>query len=204
MNDIFRETREHVTAEDAARHYGLTFNSRGWAVCPFHQDRNPSMSFRAGRFHCWACNASGDSIDFTSKLLNLSLLDAVKRLNADFDLGLNLERRKPPPEERREVQRRKEIARVHRQFEEWQSNMIRQLSVCLRLTNTTLKNIESLDQLTNVQALAIREQARFEWLADTLTGGTMAEQMAIFRERGQIGQLCNRILRNTPTKSGAA
>ncbi|WP_368264452.1 CHC2 zinc finger domain-containing protein, partial [Intestinimonas butyriciproducens] len=52
-----------MSAKDAARYYGLTFDRKGWAVCPFHQDKHPSMSFRGGRFRCWACNASGDSID---------------------------------------------------------------------------------------------------------------------------------------------
>lgn len=47
--NIFREVRERVSAQDAARHYGLTFDRRGWALCPFHHDKHPSMSFRSGR-----------------------------------------------------------------------------------------------------------------------------------------------------------
>ena len=71
MTDVFRECRERVSAQDAARRYGLEFDRRGWCKCPFHGDTHASMSFRDGRFRCWACNESGDSIDFTGKLLGL-------------------------------------------------------------------------------------------------------------------------------------
>lgn len=76
MTDVFRECRERVSAQDAARHYGLEFDRRGWCKCPFHGDTHASMSFRGGRFRCWVCNASGDAIDFTGKLLGLEPLAA--------------------------------------------------------------------------------------------------------------------------------
>ena len=57
--NIFRETRERVSAQDAARHYGLTFDRRGWALCPFHADKHPSMSFHKGRFRCWVFDPAG-------------------------------------------------------------------------------------------------------------------------------------------------
>ena len=31
MTDVFRECRERVSAQDAARHYGLTFDRKDWA-----------------------------------------------------------------------------------------------------------------------------------------------------------------------------
>lgn len=99
---VFVEVRERVTVEDAARHFGLTFDRKGWAVCPFHQDRHPSMSFRAGRFRCWACGASGDSIDFTAKLLGLEPLAAAERINYEFHLSLPFNRQQTSAE-RREV-----------------------------------------------------------------------------------------------------
>ena len=105
MTDVFRECRERVSAQDAARYYGLTFDRKGWAVCPFHSDKHPSMSFRAGRFRCWACNASGDAIDFTGRLLGLEPMAAVERLNADFALSLPLHR-KPTQAETQAARRR--------------------------------------------------------------------------------------------------
>lgn len=203
MTDVFRECRERVSAQDAARHYGLTFDRRGRAACPFHADKHPSMSFRAGRFHCWACDASGDSIDFTGRLLGLEPIAAVERLNADFMLGLPLHR-KPTPEETQAARRRAEVAQAHKKFEEWRKAFISRLCVAYRVAHIALRDMTGWEKLTEREALAIREQARFEYLADTLADGTPEAQMAIFRERQVIQSRIEQILSDTPMKSSAA
>lgn len=48
------------------------------------------------RFHCFGCGADGDVIDFTAKLFQLSLRQAVEKLTADFGLiGTNSVRYQP-------------------------------------------------------------------------------------------------------------
>lgn len=183
MTDVFRECRERVAAEDAARHYGLAFDRKGWAVCPFHSDKHPSMSFRTGRFRCWACNASGDSIDFTGRLLGLGPMAAVERLNADFALALPLHR-KPTPTEAQAAHRRMEIAKAHKQFEEWREAFILKLCAAYRVAHIALRDMENWDNLTDREALAIRLQACFEYWADTLDAGIPEEQAQLYRERG--------------------
>jgi len=195
-----------VSAQDAARHYGLTFDRKGWAVCPFHSDKYPSMSFRAGRFCCWACNASGDSIDFTGRLLGLEPLAAVERLNADFALALPLHR-KPTPAEAQAARRRLEVAKAHKQFEEWRNTFISKLCAAYRVAHIALQGIEApedMARLSEREALAIRWQPCFEYWADTLADGTPEEQMKIFRERQVIQLRIDRILNNTPGKSSTA
>lgn len=206
MCDIFRGVRERVTAEDAARHFGLTFDRRGWALCPFHQDKHPSMSFRAGRFRCWACGASGDSIDFTGRLLGLEPMAAVKRLDADFSLGLSLYR-KPTPAEEEAARRRQEVAQVHRAFEEWRNSFIVKLTAAYRVAHIALQGIttpDDMDKLSEKVVLAIRWQAAVEFWADCLLSGDMAVQMEVFRGRKEVGRLCNEVLKNLPTRSSAA
>jgi len=88
--EIYRIIRESADIEDAAGRYGLEIRNRK-ARCPFHNDRTPSMSFKDGRFKCFGCGRSGDITDLVSGLLGISLRDAAKRLNADYDLGLDLE-----------------------------------------------------------------------------------------------------------------
>lgn len=200
MIDVFRECRERVSAEDAARRYGLTFDRRGWALCPFHSDKRPSMSFRAGRFRCWACTASGDSIDFAARLFGLEPLAAVEQLNADFSLGLPLHRQ-PTPEDLQAARHRREIAEAHKAFEEWRKALCGKVCGAYRLAHVALKNM---DGLTDAEALAIRWQPYLEYIADVLDGGDVAAQMRIFRERGEIERLCWEILRSTPGRSGAA
>lgn len=190
MTDVFREIRERVSAEDAARRYGLTFDRKGWAVCPFHQDKHPSMSFRAGRFRCWACQASGDAIDFTGRLLGLEPLAAVERLNADFALALPV-RRKPTPAETQAARRRLEIAKAHKQFEEWRETFISRLCAAYRVAHTALRDR---DELTEREAAAVKWQACFEYWADTLAYGAPEEQAQIYRERGYIAKWIEKVL----------
>ena len=92
----FKAIKRLVTAREAAEHYGLTVNSRGMAVCPFHDDHNPSMKLDE-RFHCFGCGEDGDVIDFTAKYFNLSLREAAEKLLADFGNGVELPYTPTPP-----------------------------------------------------------------------------------------------------------
>ena len=92
----FKAIKGLVTAREAAEHYGLNVNSRGMALCPFHDDHNPSMKLDE-RFHCFGCGEDGDVIDFTAKYFNLSLREAAEKLLADFGNGVELPYTPAPP-----------------------------------------------------------------------------------------------------------
>lgn len=211
MTDIFAEARRLVSAREVAELNGLHPNRSGFVCCPLHHEKTASLKlYENGSWHCFGCNRGGSSIDLVAALYDLDPLDAVRRLNEDFHLGLPVDRQQTPAERReaeQAAQHRREISDTYRLFEKWRDGMIRQLTACFREGHFALQSLETpadLDRLTDAQALAIREQAHIEWLADTLSGGTMEQQMQIFRERGQIGQLCEKILNSTQTKSGAA
>ena len=193
MTDVFQECRERISAQDAARYYGLTFDRKGWALCPFHHDKHPSMSFRDGRFRCWACNVSGDAIDFTGRLLGLAPMAAVERLNTDFSLSLPLHR-KPTQAEAQAARRRLEIARAHKAFEEWRKSFVFKLCVAYRVAHIALQDVKDLDSLTEREALAIRWQPCFEYWADMLEFGIPEVQAQIYRERGQIAPWIEKVL----------
>lgn len=206
-DSVFDEARRRVTASEVAALNGFHPNRSGYICCPFHNEKTPSLKlYPNGTWHCFGCHKGGSSIDFATELYNLTPLEAVRRLNDDFNLGLPLDRPMSKAEQA-EAQHRREINDTYRQFEEWRHKMIRQLNQCFREGHFALKSLETpadINHLTDIQVLAIKEQARFEWLADILTGGTMAEMMEVFRERVQINQLCQKILRNTPKKSSVA
>ena len=68
--------------------------------CPFHGDKHPSMKVDS-RFHCFACQADGDVIDFVGRLFQLSPYKAVEKLKNDFGMALadgkvRLALRRPP------------------------------------------------------------------------------------------------------------
>ncbi len=52
------------------------------ALCPFHEDHNPSMTINPERqtFRCWVCNEGGDCFTYVSKLENVPFIDALKML----------------------------------------------------------------------------------------------------------------------------
>ena len=89
--DLFKAVKENVTARQAAALYGLEIAENGMAHCPFHDDHTPSLKLDK-RYYCFGCHATGDAIDFVSAYLQLSPLEAAKRLAADFNIPYNSDR----------------------------------------------------------------------------------------------------------------
>src|SRR4030042_1157002 len=54
---------------------------RGKALCPFHNDHNPSMGIKNNHFHCFACGVKGDPIDFVIKRDSVPFQEAVRWLS---------------------------------------------------------------------------------------------------------------------------
>ena len=52
----------------------------GKALCPFHEDRNPSFSVKDEHGHCFACGWHGSIIDFIMGLKGLSFQEALEFL----------------------------------------------------------------------------------------------------------------------------
>ncbi len=52
-------------------------------LCPFHDDRHPSLSFlvRRNTFHCFVCGASGGTIDLVMHCRRLGFVDACRWLS---------------------------------------------------------------------------------------------------------------------------
>ncbi len=91
--NIFKAVKENVTPMEAARYYGLKVTRKGMCVCPFHNDKNPSMKIDdriGGGFYCFGCLATGDVITLTERLFGLSKLEAARKLAEVF--GISYER----------------------------------------------------------------------------------------------------------------
>ena len=54
--NVFEVVKQSVTTRQAAEHYGVRVGRTGMCVCPFHDDKNPSMKVDR-RFHCFGCQA---------------------------------------------------------------------------------------------------------------------------------------------------
>ena len=82
----FESVKAAVNLRQAAETYGLRVLPNGMTCCPFHEDRHPSMKLNKDYFFCFGCHASGDVIDFTSRLFGIGLKDAAEKLAADFGI----------------------------------------------------------------------------------------------------------------------
>ena len=92
--NVFETVKQSVTIREAAERYGIEVKRSGMVCCPFHDDKNPSMKLNEEYFYCFGCGATGDVIDLTARLYNLSPKEAAEKLAQDF--GLIYDSQAPP------------------------------------------------------------------------------------------------------------
>ncbi len=95
-------------------------------VCPFHNDRNPSMSVNQPRqiYHCFSCGAGGDVFKFVMEYENLTFPEAMKVL-ADR-AGIVLPERDLSGEDRRQADLKAQIMEMNRLAAKYYYYMLRQ------------------------------------------------------------------------------
>ena len=104
---IFDDIKELVDVPTAALSYGVEVHRGNMALCPFHRERHPSCKLYADHYYCFGCQAHGDVIRLVQELFGLKPIEAVKQLNSDFALGLDVDK---PPDMEKVNRRRREIA----------------------------------------------------------------------------------------------
>lgn len=77
---------------DVCDMYGIEINRAGFAICPFHTEKTPSMRVFADGVKCFGCGFyASNCIDLVIALFDLSFHDACAKINNDFRLGLTLD-----------------------------------------------------------------------------------------------------------------
>lgn len=94
----YKEAKEEITkrvsiVEVINRYVPLKKSGSNYmGLCPFHPDKNPSMSVNEARkqFRCWAgsCNERGNVFYFLSKYLGISYFEAVKMLAKEVNIEI--------------------------------------------------------------------------------------------------------------------
>lgn len=80
------EIIQNVPMRDVLTQRGINVNRNGMCSCPFHgRDRKPSMKVYKDGFKCFACNISGNQIDFVMKYDGLSFKDAYLSLGGTYE-----------------------------------------------------------------------------------------------------------------------
>ena len=187
--NVFEAVKPNISTRQAAEMYGIKVNRNGMAVCPFHNDKNPSMKVDK-RFHCFACQADGDVIDFVSRLCGLPCKEAAMKLADDF--GISYDSRHKPTvrphirESTAEQLYQKEEARCYRVLTDY-FHLLRRWE-----TQHAPKQPDDVWHPLFVEAL--QRKSHIEYLIDTLIDGTKEEKQALVAEqRKEVMKLEQRI-----------
>lgn len=93
-NEVINNIRSSVDIVDIVSSY-LPLTKRGknyFGVCPFHNDKNPSMSVSSERqiYTCFSCGATGNVFNFVMEYENVSFLEAVKIVANKAGIDVNI------------------------------------------------------------------------------------------------------------------
>ena len=171
--NLFGTVKTSISTKEAAERYGLEVNRYGKALCPFHNDRHPSLYVADDHYYCFSCGEHGDVIDLTARLFDLSLYEAAKKLAYDFGISQD----KPKQDiirKKNEAQQLKENERLcflrltedQRRLQEWKTRY----APC------------SLDDTPDQRYLKACHMLDYvEYLLEVLTSGTFDERNEVIR-----------------------
>ena len=176
--NVFEAVKGKVTTRQAAELYGIRVSCHGMAVCPFHNDKNPSMKLDM-RFHCFACQADGDAVDFVSRLFGLPGKEAAMKLADDFSIPYDARKkpsirpkiREPTPEQKyraEETRCCKVLTDYYHLLREWKEQYAPK---------------QSEDEWHPLFVEALQRESYIEYLLDVLLYGTAEEKKALVAEQ---------------------
>ncbi len=89
--ELFRKVKESVSMQAVIGYYGLQVNQKGLCLCPFHQDKDPSMKiYPNGKgFYCFTCGTGGDQIKFAALYQGVRNEEAAKELATAFHVPIS-------------------------------------------------------------------------------------------------------------------
>ena len=167
----YAHIKQSVTTRQAAESYGIPVDSHGMAVCPFHNDRRPSMKVDE-TFYCFGCGATGDVITFTSRLFGISPASAARKLAMDFGISLDEESEYPVLPK----------SQAQKDFEDWchfASETLRRYNLLLFEWKFLAPN-EPGEDFHFLFVEALQNSARVKHLICTLAFGSVEEKREIY------------------------
>ena len=170
--NVFEAVKTSINTREAAARYGVEANRHGKALCPFHNDRNPSLFVDDDHYHCYACGEHGDVIDFTAKLHGLTMYDAAKKLAYDFGITQD----KPPDKAMQEKLNRKSEAQRLRENEKLCFSALLEYYKLLQEWMVLYAPRTPEDDVDSRFAEACHWLSYVEHLVDTLIGGDSYER----------------------------
>lgn len=182
--DLFTQVKMAVSVKEAAEYYGLEVKRGSMVCCPFHNDRTPSMKLNEDYFYCFGCGATGDVIDLTARLFNLSNYEAAQKLAYDFGIDPD----KPPAA----AALRKPKYPLAKAFQREELHCRRVLCDYLHLLEhwkVQYAPETPEDTLDDRFVEACQMHCHIEYMADVLTVGDLEERVALVDELMQDGKI---------------
>lgn len=164
-----------VSTVEAAEHYGVEINRHGKVLCPFHNDRNPSLFVDDDHYHCFACGEHGDVIDLTAKLFGLKLYEAAQKLAYDFGITPD----KPPDKTMQEKLNRKSEAQRLKENEKLCFSALMAYMKLLQEWMVVCAPRTPEDEVDSRFTEACHWLSYVEHLVDTLIGGDSYERTEV-------------------------
>jgi len=180
MHDIFSVVKSSVNMLDAAARYGIEIDQTGKALCPFHSEKTPSFTVYAGgkKFHCFGCDTGGDVIDFVGLLFNLSPLDAAKKIDSDFGLGIDIG--KPiPAAQMKQIRRKTDLRKAFANWERRTCNALIEYERLLTRLVELLRSARPGDEIEDAFVLALEVLPIVGHWVDTLIYGSKEEKQSM-------------------------
>ena len=146
------------------------------------------------RFHCFACQADGDAVDFVSRLFGLPSKEAAMKLADDFGIGYDSKQkpsvrpkiREPTPEQR------------YQQEENRCYKVLTDYFHSLRAWKQQYAPKQPGDEWHPLFVEALQRESHIEYLLDVLLYGTADEKKALVAEqRKEVMRLERRFAEHT-------
>lgn len=156
----------------------------GFIICPFHDDRSPSLKIYRDSFYCFGCGVGGDSVDFVALLNDVKPIEAARAIAARFNLAVSDEAHSEPLDlaAKAEAEKLQKKRRARAYFEEMELRAFRNLA---RYRDTVIKAVQRVGGLDGVDAELAAHMHRLPIVEDYLTvmaTGSAAERLELFRE----------------------
>lgn len=185
--DAFDHIRRNLDILLVAQRYGINIDRHHKALCIYHQDKKPSMSFKNNRFKCFSCGIGGSSIDLVQKLFSLEPLEAVKKINVDFSLGLDLKTDyKPDMGKIQEIERKRQLLRA---FDDWCDKTYSTYAQLARYYWQNMQKHRPISEGDGFHPLYVEAVHRIEtvnFYLDTLLKGTQEEKAALYKDLNRL------------------
>jgi DNA primase len=146
------------------------------------------------RFHCFACGADGDVIDFTAQLFGLSVKEAAEQLTVDFNIPYDRGHIGSESFQSSQVKARSSLIRRLKNYQNENYSVLCSYFHLLRQWKTEYAPMQEDEEWHPLFVEAMKNTDRVEYLLEELQGCSPDEAKEIIAfHKNEIGHYANRV-----------